>query len=207
MKNSFNGAKRHSRIFFALHLRLREANTGIIIISTVVLIATVFTSCQKQDTSRDEEQIQSSSARSTHENALNFYNGLSDQTSWELQQARAATARYRDINNALKDGYADIEVDVEHMGHHFMKTAIVDSVFDIRQPEILVYNRDENGKQQLVAVEYAIPLSYARPEGFTGPTDVWKDDSGFPFWLLHAWVWAYNPDGVFNWTNPTIDLH
>ena len=60
-----------------------------------------------------------------------LYNGLSDLTSWELQQARAATAKYRNIENAIKEGYTDIEVDVEHMGHHFMKTAIVDSVFDI----------------------------------------------------------------------------
>jgi len=24
---------------------------------------------------------------------------------------------------------------------------------------------------------------------------------------LHAWVWAYNPDGVFNWTNAEVHLH
>jgi hypothetical protein len=88
-----------------------------------------------------------------------------------------------------------------------MKTAIVDPVFDIREPEILVYNKDEKGNQELVAVEYAVPLSLPRPEGFTGTNDVWKDDSGFPFWLLHAWVWSYNPDGVFNWTNPLVHLH
>jgi hypothetical protein len=88
-----------------------------------------------------------------------------------------------------------------------MKTAIVDSIFDIRQPEILVYNKDENGNQQLVAVEYAVPLSYAKPDGFTGTSDEWNGTSGFPLWLLHAWVWAYNPDGVFNWTNAAVHLH
>ena len=25
-------------------------------------------------------------------------------------------------------------------------------------------------------------------------------------WRVHAWVWKYNPDGVFNWTNPAVDL-
>jgi hypothetical protein len=135
------------------------------------------------------------------------YTGLPPQTVWELQQARAGTARYRNIDNAIRDGYVDIAVDVEHMGHHFMKTSIVDATFDIRQPEILVYNKDHDGRQVLVAVEYAIPLTNPKPEGFTGPTDDWKGDSGFPFWLLHAWVWAYNPEGVFNWTNPTVHLH
>ena len=199
MKNLFNGVLRHNRNSFALNHAA--------IIFFVILIGVLFSSCQKQIANKEADEIQNTVAKSSEANALTLYSGLSDQTLWELQQVRAATAKYRNIENATRDGYADIEVDVEHMGHHFMKTSIVDSVFDIRQPEILVYNKDENGKQQLVAVEYAVPLIYPKPEGFTGSADLWKDDSGFPFWLVHAWVWAYNPDGVFNWTNPTIDLH
>jgi hypothetical protein len=26
-------------------------------------------------------------------------------------------------------------------------------------------------------------------------------------WLLHSWVWAYNPQGIFNPTNPMVHLH
>ena len=137
---------------------------------------------------------------------LNLYSGLSQQTSWELQQARAATARYRDIKNAIKDGYSNINVDVPNMGHHFMKTSLVDATFDIRNPEILVYNGLETGNPELVAVEYAVPLTYPMPEGFTGSGDMWNDTSGFPLWLVHAWVWKFNSDGVFNWTNPSVDL-
>ena len=88
-----------------------------------------------------------------------------------------------------------------------MKTSIVDGIFDIREPEILVYNKNVGGAQELVAVEYAVPLTFPKPEGFTGSADVWNGTSGFPLWLLHAWVWSYNPDGVFNWTNPTVHLH
>jgi hypothetical protein len=138
---------------------------------------------------------------------INYYSGLSWQTTMELQQARAATAKYRNIDNAIRDGYVDIAVDVEHMGHHYMNTSLVDGTFDIRHPEILVYNRDADGKQVLVAVEYAVPLTDPMPEGFTGSQDVWNSTSGFPLWLLHAWVWAYNPDGVFNWTNESVELH
>ena len=92
------------------------------------------------------------------------------------------------------------------MGHHFMKTSLVDATFDIRNPEILVYNGLETGNPELVAVEYAVPLTLPMPEGFTGSDDVWNGTSGFPLWLVHAWVWKYNPSGVFNWTNPTVDL-
>jgi len=65
----------------------------------------------------------------------------------------------------------------------------------------------EDGTPVLVAVEYAVPIALARPEGFQGSTDVWNGTSPFPLWLLHAWVWAYNPEGVFNWTNPLVHLH
>jgi hypothetical protein len=133
---------------------------------------------------------------------------------WELQQARAATARYRDISNAIKDGYSNINVDVPNMGHHFMNMKLIDGTFDIRKPEILVYNGLDEGKPELVAVEYAVNYRdengniVTPPEGFTGTSDVWKgqNETGFPFWLCHAWVWKYNPAGVFNWTNPSVDL-
>jgi hypothetical protein len=138
---------------------------------------------------------------------VRWYVGLDAATVWELQQARAATSQYQNINNALADGYVDIGVNVQNMGHHFMNTKLVDGVFDFEHPEILVYNRNDKGVEDLVAVEYAIPKSYPVPEGFTGTADVWNGTTQFPFWLLHAWVWKYNPDGVFNWTNPNVHLH
>ena len=175
----------------------------------VIVIGIVFSGCKKDNLKPTDLQDQTVSvnAESAQASFFNLYNGLSRQTLFELQQARAATAKYNNVENAIRDGYVDIAVDVQHMGHHYMKPLIVDGTFDITHPEILVYNRNERGVQQLVAVEYAVPLSFAMPEGFTGSSDVWKGDSGFPFWLVHAWVWSYNPDGVFNWTNPTIDLH
>ena len=199
MKRLFNGASQRNRNLFA----------KISWLATIIIISMIIPSCQKEVSNAPSQQDAAinSHAANSQGNVLTNYTDLPSSTLWELQQARAATAKYQDIDNAIKDGYADIEVDVQHMGHHFMKTSIVDGVFDIKQPEILVYNRDNNGKQVLVAVEYAVPLSYPQPEGFTGSADIWNGASGFPLWLLHAWVWAYNPDGVFNWTNPDIELN
>ena len=87
-----------------------------------------------------------------------------------------------------------------------MKTSLIDATFDIRHPEILVYNGLDTGNPVLVAVEYAVPLDLPKPGGFIGSSDIWNGTSGFPFWLVHAWVWKYNPAGVFNWTNPSVDL-
>jgi hypothetical protein len=177
----------------------------------IIFAAIFFTSCQKQAAEVASPDVTSNAKMVSTDNpnaseVLNMYSGLSSRTMWELQQARAATARYRDLKNAIKDGYSNINVDVPNMGHHFMKTSLVDGVFDIRHPEILVYNGLETGHPELVAVEYAVPLTEPMPEGFTGSSDVWNGTSGFPLWLVHAWVWKYNPDGVFNWTNPTVDL-
>jgi hypothetical protein len=208
MKNLFNSGLRCNR----KSLAARQVLLGVthfvtLLFCSMILISFLITGCKKQYVDESANDLQSNNAKSSEREVFNFYNDLSSQTLWELQQARAATAIYRDIKNAIKDGYADIAVDVEGMGHHFMKSSIVDETFDIRKPEILVYNKNDDGVQELVAVEYAVPLTNPKPEGFTGSDDVWNGDSGFPFWLVHAWVWAYNPDGAFNWTNPLVHLH
>jgi hypothetical protein len=222
MKNELNSALRCTGKGFLLpfsntcHLWL--------LASSLIVAGLSFTSCQKQavdNASADvalaakAQQQKGNGMINSDAELMNMYSGLSKQTTWELQQARAATAKYRfDTVKAHADGYTNIMVDVESMGHHFMKMALVDGNFDVRKPEILVYNGLDEGHPVLVAVEYA--TNYfdqdgnitPRPEGFTGAGDVWKtkDETGFPFWLVHAWVWKYNPDGVFSWTNPTVDL-
>ena len=208
MKKLFNAASGSRQKNFALHQSMR-LHYAALFFSSIISICFLFPGCKKEVSSTTVDAVQSKSAQSANaeENVINNYTDLSPQTAWELQQARAATARYRNINNAIADGYSNINVDVENMGHHYMNSNLVDATFDIRKPEILVYNMNENGSQELVAVEYAVPLIYAKPEGFTGSADVWNGDAGFPLWLQHAWVWAYNPDGVFNWTNPLVHLH
>ena len=127
----------------------------------------------------------------------------------ELLEARAATAKYRQFSKAIEDGYTDINVIVPNMGYHFMKSAIVDAIFEIRKPEILVYNKRGDGSFELVAVEYAVPISAtpnAAPEGFTGSADVWERNTDFGLWLQHAWLWKFNPDGVFHDTNPLVQV-
>ena len=126
-------------------------------------------------------------------------------TMQELQQAKIATASYNNINNAIADGYVDINVVIPNMGHHYMKAENVNAEFDISSPELLVYSpHPVTGHMRLVAVEYAVPINFPEPEGFTGDYDEWSYNATFGLWLLHAWVWEYNPDGVFNHTNTLV---
>jgi hypothetical protein len=124
----------------------------------------------------------------------------------ELQRVRRATGRYHDIRNALADGYVDIDVLIPNMGRHFLKDSLLDAKFEAERPELLVYSPQENGRMELVAVEYAVPLSLsaAAPEGFVGAADQWFADQHFGLWTLHAWTWKDNPGGVFNPTNVRV---
>ena len=124
----------------------------------------------------------------------------------ELANARRATARYQDVQRALRDGYVDIGVVLPNMGRHLLNEALVDATFDAERPEILVYMEDLGGRMKLVAVEYAVPLSLTTtpPEGFPGSADVWFADDRFQLWTLHAWVFRENPDGMFNPTNRRV---
>lgn len=205
MKNLINPTLYSNNKNFIVQLLNDIKNYAAVIFFLLISIG-VFTGCEKQDM-KPVDELHGSQAKNTEGNAVNNYTGLSWQTTWELKQARASTAKYQNFDNAIKDGYENIAVDVEGMGHHFMNMKLVDGTFDVKSPEILVYNKNNEGKMELVAVEYAVLLTDPKPEGFTGSGDVWNGESGFPLWLLHAWVWAYNPEGVFNWTNPAVHLH
>jgi len=194
MKRLISGAMRRSQPFALIFLTL----------SFIV----VMTGCKKENLTPalNEEEFQTRSNQQKESNGFGNYTGLDPKTVGELQQAKIATARYNDFQQAINEGYVDINVIVPEMGYHYLKMDNLDGTFDYAKPEILVYNKEENGRMKLVALEYATPLSATPPAGFTGDQDVWSVYQGV-LWTLHAWVWEYNPAGVFNPTNPLIHLH
>ena len=125
----------------------------------------------------------------------------------EVEAARQAAARYLDVDQAVADGYVDIGVFFSNMGWHYLKGDLLDARFEATAPELLVYADDPcGGKRRLVAVEYAVPLALSKkaPAGFPGPADVWTANTDFGLWTLHAWLFEYNPDGVFAAHNPRV---
>jgi len=125
----------------------------------------------------------------------------------ELEAVRQATARYLDVDQAVADGYVDVGVFFPNMGWHYLKGDLLDARFDATAPEFLVYADDPcGGKRRLVAVEYAVPLAMSKkaPAGFTGPADAWTANTDFELWTLHAWIFEYNPDGVFAGENSRV---
>ena len=174
-----------------------------------VFLISIFMGCQQDVNSPlDNQQTPPGNLTISPKTALVTTNdNLPLQTHLQLQAAKAATAKYHDINKAIEDGYVDIDVVVQNMGYHYMKPSNIDGTFDPAKPPILVYSKNpETGKMKLVAVEYAIPNTDPRPEGFTGDADIWENNTDFGLWLCHAWVWYNNPDGIFNEFNPRVHV-
>ena len=170
----------------------------------------LLTGCMKP-AKEDTANLQSSETITESTDLKSVYTSgdLSRQTLRELQQVKAATGKYSNLDNAYKDDYKDIGLKLENMGYHFLKAALVSPVFDLTKPAILVYNKRKNGSFELVAVEYAVPIDpqspHTPPEGFAGSADEWDFNTlNTGWWTLHAWVWKFNPDGVFKPMNPLV---
>jgi hypothetical protein len=150
----------------------------------------------------------------------------------QLDQARQASARYRDIRVARTDGYFQVTQFLPGFGMHLASLSVPTSTFDPTRPKVLLYEPDGSGGYRLAGVAYAIDrVSEVPPEGFAGGSDVWHYHRNLCFipngtltiafsqgacarlgglyqaetdWLLHAWIWEPNPRGVFVEINPAV---
>ena len=138
----------------------------------------------------------------------------------DLATVRAGSARFHDIQVAFDAGYGplhtctDEESGLGAMGQHYVRGDLVgDTVFDLSQPEVLVYEPMPNGRQRLVAVEFVV---------FQEPWDAISDDPptlfgrdlalvpapnryGVPsFYQIHVWLWKSNPAGIFSDWNERV---
>ena len=125
-----------------------------------------------------------------------------EQWEMEIEQVKAATINYVDINVAMNEGRIDVSGYVPNMGHHYLRPQLADGNFELLQPEFILYAPDENNIMQMVAIEYGIvpddPNNPGNPpEGFTGSEDVWHFNEMIGMWTLHVWTILDNPEGIF----------
>ena len=129
-----------------------------------------------------------------------------------VAQARAATARFANLDSAVAAGYHRdggrclANEPLGTMGFHHAKGTLYDDRLDVERPEILVYERLPDGRYRLNGVEYIVPYS-ARPRDATPPRIMGqqlKRADRLQLWYLHVWIWLENPSGVFADWNPTV---
>jgi hypothetical protein len=113
-----------------------------------------------------------------HTHALEYdvqYGDLPAATRSELDIARDIINRYPTAADAERDGWHKATINLKGIASHYLKGGVggflgVDSRFDVRQPEILLFN-GEGPDAPIAGLSYLV--SGADPEGFTGKWDVW----------------------------------
>lgn len=151
------------------------------------------------------------------------YAGSSSQnvTEWNadssplIAKVRAATARFKDINVAVAEGWVQgtpcvSGPDAGAMGVHFvMPSRIGNFVLQADQPQALIYEPLPGGAFRLVGVEFIVLASVwlGQPNGATSTPALEGDlmnyisapnRYGLPaFYELHVWAWENNPKGSF----------
>ena len=151
----------------------------------------------------------------------------SAQAEVDLDAVRAALEKYQDPYVAVHDLYlstvgcivypeggaeGEMEYPPGGMGVHFLNVPLIDGELDPMRPEVLIYERREDGSLQLAAAEWFVPLeaSPTPPVLFgrqlDGPMEGHQPlmPAGFHHWDLHAWLWKDNPEGMFVPTNPNV---
>jgi len=116
-----------------------------------------------------------------------------------LAALRNATAKYHDIDKTLASDRVDLRLCVDHMGQHYAKPPF-DATVDPLNPEAMVYADDGTGHLRLVAVEWV--ATQKNTDVIDGQDLHFNPAVGL--WVLHAWIWSPNPDGMFADMNPRI---
>jgi hypothetical protein len=150
----------------------------------------------------------------------------------QLALARVATAKYaNDLGVAKAHGYSILTQKIPGMGYHFINPSI--KGFDVRRPQILVYER-QGSRWQLGALEWVFPATPATaplkgasygsfpaachyvdgtfvPQATADACATTSPQSGskFNFWhpklvTMHVWTWYPNPDGMYASMNPLV---
>jgi hypothetical protein len=163
-----------------------------------------------------------------------------------LAEVRRLTERFRDVNIALAEGYVRDPGDLcdtaqmmgrpaslGAMGIHFFRPDLLGITAppsprvngngthtDFRAPSILIYEPQEDGRLELVAVENLVFAAAWRAAGHTEPptfhgvpydsmvddpiTTVDEAHMFEPHFDRHVWIHRENPNGIFTPLNPAV---
>ena len=132
----------------------------------------------------------------------------------DLAALRAATAPYHDFDAATAAGRWDTPITLcmssedGGMGYHYANPGNFGSG-DPARPQALIFEPEADGSMRLVAVEYIVVdggefgvESSPPPPPMFG--QAYEFVPAFDVWGLHAWVWRYNPLGMFAAWNPNV---
>jgi hypothetical protein len=139
---------------------------------------------------------------------------LTAQQALQWGKVLLAVAKYRDVNKALADGYIPVSgceavPGLGSMGIHYLNPALAsDLATDPFKPEILLYAPNSKGGLDFLGPEYfqadaGQPRPNANGQPFDGPMPGHNPNMPVHY-DLHAWLFKYNPSGLFAPFNPRV---
>lgn len=130
------------------------------------------------------------------------------------ERVNRINSRFKDVNAALKEGYAPIPCASDAngrgaMGIHYVNPVYLsDDKIDIGKPEAVMYEPMSDGSLELVAVEYITGKGPAELDGHLFSFNSSPNRYGLgPFYELHVWAWKHNPTGAFADMNPDVSCN
>lgn len=139
---------------------------------------------------------------------------LTSEQSKVIAKVRAATARFHDVEEAVRAGYvlqypAGCATSPSGaQGFHYLNPTLAsDAVLDPLTPELLMYEPAPNGRLQLVGVDYVIKYSTLPANTLPKPTLLgvpMMNNDPLAVWALHIWSRRPNPSGMFAAWNPDV---
>ena len=130
----------------------------------------------------------------------------------DLAHVRAVAKRLSNPDSATAAGYRPVgpmcvsDSAMGGMGYHAFNKAQFDVGLNPEKPAFLVFEKMDDGKMTLTAVEYAVPFT-VWPQDSTPPKifghDLIKMDP-YKYWFLHIWAVKDNPSGMFANYSPTV---
>jgi len=132
-----------------------------------------------------------------------------------LKIVRDSTARFKDVNVAMAEGYVlqfgcVSGSDSGAMGLHYVNGDLVNSgILDPTRPQIVIYEPMPDGSLKLIGADYLV-IAQAwhathpeTPQMMGQLFHLFDAPNRFglpPFYTLHVWAWKDNPNGAFvNW--------
>ncbi len=129
-----------------------------------------------------------------------------------LNEVRAVTEPYHNIDNALADGWDTfISSCVEHpelggMGYHVGRMDFMDGRTNYLEPQVLLYEPLEDGSLEFIGVEYIIPFAIHSADSDPPMTlgQHYHQNPVQEIWALHVWTEKDNPTGMYSDWNPNV---
>lgn len=133
----------------------------------------------------------------------------------ELRQL-LISAGYEDVNKAMAAGYEKFGGCMSSpqgaQGVHFTNGRLIgNATLDALKPQILMYEPRPDGSMKLVGVEYLVFQKAWHDAGNKAVPVLFGQEFGLnttlldqPFYLLHVWLFQYNPRGLFSNWNPLV---